>query len=123
MKTALIIGGGFAGVTAAYMLKNKGFKVTIIEATSYLGGGVRTYFYYRHPYTIGPHHLLINVDEMFIWDYFSNFLHLRELKHHTLTFVGDDEKFYTYPIHIDEVKNMQDYSKIQDELDNKDEKK
>ena len=118
-KTALIIGGGFAGCTAAYMLKEKGFKVTIIEGSSHLGGGCRTMFHGGHPYTYGPHHLLINRDEMYVWDYFEKFLTLRELEHHTMTYVAQDQAFYTYPIHVDEVEKMPDYQKIKHELDNK----
>ena len=119
MKKALIIGGGFSGCTAAYMMGEKGFDVTVIEGSNQLGGGCRTFNYYGHPYTFGPHHLLINLDEMFVWDYFEKFLELRELKHHTLTFVGADEDFYTYPIHQDEIEEMPDYDKIKHELDNK----
>lgn len=118
MKTAIIIGGGFAGCTAAHMLKEKGFdKVTVIEASSVLGGGCRTYFYNGHPYTFGPHHLLINLNEMYVKDYFEKFLTLRELSHHTLTYVAQDQNFYTYPIHKDEVETMPDYIKIKQELD------
>lgn len=116
MKKALIIGGGFAGCTAAYMLKKKGFEVTVIEGTDVLGGGCRTFFYHKHPYTYGPHHLLINVDEMYVWDYFSQFLTLRELKHHTMTYVSQDDRFYTYPIHRDEITEMPDKETIDREL-------
>jgi len=119
MKKAVIIGGGFAGVTAAYFLKNKGFNVTVIEGSGVLGGGCRTYEYYGHPYTFGPHHLLINESEMYVKEFFEQFIPLRELKHHTLTFVGSDREFYTYPIHEDEVKQMPDYEKIQKELQHK----
>jgi len=118
-KKALIIGGGFAGCTAAYMLKQKGFDVTVIEGSNQLGGGCRTMYHGGHPYTYGPHHLLINEDEMFVWDYFEKFLTLRELQHHTLTYVEQDRDFYTYPIHVDEVKQMPDYEKIKKELDSK----
>lgn len=119
MKKAVVVGGGFAGCTISHMLKEKGFEVTIIEATDVLGGGCRTYFYHGHPYTYGPHHLLINVDEMFIWDYFSKFLTLRRLHHHTLTYVSQDNRFYTYPIHEDEIKEMPDSKKIYNELKNR----
>ena len=119
MKTALIIGGGFAGCTAAYMLKEKGFdKVTVIEGSSQLGGGCRTFFHHGHPYTFGPHHLLINLNEMYVKDYFEKFLELKELQHHTLTYVASDREFYTYPIHKDEVEQMPDYEKIKNELEN-----
>lgn len=38
-----IIGGGIAGLTAAMILENAGFKVTIIEASGQIGGRVQTY--------------------------------------------------------------------------------
>lgn len=116
MKKAVIVGGGFAGCTAAYFLRNKGFEVTIFEGSGLLGGGCRTFFYHGHPYTFGPHHLLINVNEMFVWDYFSKFLTLRELKHHTMTYVSQDDRFYTYPIHKDEIAEMPDRDLIDKEL-------
>lgn len=119
MKRAVVVGGGFAGCTISQMLKEKGYDVTIIEGSNVLGGGCRTYFHQGHPYTYGPHHLLINVDEMFVWDYLSKFLTLRELHHYTLTYVSQDDAFYTYPIHIDEIKDMPDAEKIQQELKNR----
>lgn len=119
MKKAIVIGGGFAGCTAALMLKEKKFDVTLIEATGELGGGCRTYFYHGHPYTYGPHHLLINVNEMYVWDYFNRFLTLRQLKHHTMTYVSEDNTFYTYPIHEDEIPLMPDKEKIYQQLENR----
>lgn len=119
MKKAVVVGGGFAGCTISYFLKKKNFDVTIIEASNVLGGGCRTYFYHGHPYTYGPHHLLININEMYIWDYFSKFLDLRELKHHTITYVNSDNRFYTYPIHCDEIEEMPDKETIYSELENR----
>lgn len=116
MKKAVVIGGGFAGCTASYMLKQKGFDITLIEASKVLGGGCRTYFYHGHPYTYGPRHLLINVNEMFVWDYLSKFLTLRELKHHTITYVSPDNSFYSYPIHEDDIEKMPDRDNIKKEL-------
>ena len=37
-KTAIVVGGGLAGLTAAYELQNKGWQVTLLEAKSSLGG-------------------------------------------------------------------------------------
>ncbi len=37
-KTAIVIGGGVSGLTAAYELQNKGWQVTLLEAKSGLGG-------------------------------------------------------------------------------------
>jgi monoamine oxidase len=38
--TAVIIGAGFAGLAAAYQLKNAGWKVTVLEARDRIGGRV-----------------------------------------------------------------------------------
>jgi len=37
-KTAIVIGGGLSGLTAAYELQNKGWQVTLMEAKPSLGG-------------------------------------------------------------------------------------
>ena len=37
-KTAIVVGGGLAGLTAAYELQNKGWQVTLLEAKSGMGG-------------------------------------------------------------------------------------
>ncbi len=117
MKTALIIGGGFAGCTAANMLKQKGFDITIVEKTDVLGGGCRTFFYYGHPYTYGPHHLLIDIGAEHVLEYMQRYLDLREMDHYCMTFVGSDSSFYTYPIHRDEIDQMPDRKAIHSELD------
>lgn len=117
MKKALILGGGFAGCTAAYMLKNKGFDVTVLEGGHELGGGCRTFFYHRHPYTYGPHHLLVNANEQYVLEYFEKFLQMRELDHRLLTFVEQDHRFYGYPIHQDDIATMPDKDLILKELD------
>ena len=44
-KKVIIIGSGIAGLTAAYQLANKGYKVTLLESSSQLGG-LGTYFNY-----------------------------------------------------------------------------
>lgn len=115
-KTAVIVGGGFSGCAIAEMLKRKGFAPTIIEAGPTLGGGCRTFFYNGHPYTIGPRHILVNSNEMFVWDYMAQFLDMRELKHHSLTYVQQDQNFYTYPIHKDEIATMPDRDTINAQL-------
>ena len=116
MKKALIIGGGFAGCTAANILKERGFKCKIFEKSDVLGGGVITHFYHGHPYTFGPHHLLVDVDKMYIYDYYSKYLDFWQMDHHNMTYVGSDDAFYTFPIHSDEISLMPDNELIQNEL-------
>lgn len=118
MKKAVIVGGGFTGCTIGYLLKQKGFDVTIIEGSSLLGGGCRTHFYHGHPYTFGPHHLIVDVNDVKAWDYFNKFLPHRKLEHHVMTYVSQVNRFYTYPPHIDEVNEMPDKNKIFEEIKN-----
>ena len=42
-KHVIVIGAGFSGSTVAYLLKNKGYKLTILEAASHPGGGCWTH--------------------------------------------------------------------------------
>ncbi|WP_034644208.1 UDP-galactopyranose mutase [Desulfovibrio inopinatus] len=119
MKKAIVIGGGFCGCVVTEMLSKKGFEVTVVEAGDCIGGGCRTFFYHGHPYTIGPRHILVDVDEMYTWEYMERFVEMRELQHHSLTYVSQDDRFYTYPIHMDDIQSMPDKDTIEAELDNR----
>lgn len=55
MNTALILGGGVAGCSAAHFLAEKGFDCTIVNEREHLGGLARTETYAGHPYEFGPH--------------------------------------------------------------------
>jgi len=115
-KTVAVLGGGFAGCTAANILKKKGFDVTIFEKSNVLGGGVRTFFYHGHPYTFGTHHLLIDVDEMFIYEYYKEYCDFWEMDHYNLSYSAKDDQFFTFPLHIEEVDDMSDADRIKIEL-------
>ena len=45
VQTALVIGGGLAGLSAALAFAEQGFKATLVERTAELGGNARTLFY------------------------------------------------------------------------------
>ena len=49
-----IIGAGLTGLTAAYYLKNKGFRVTLFEKTDRAGGVIRTFAENGFVYEAGP---------------------------------------------------------------------
>src|SRR5258708_40136004 len=54
-----VIGGGITGLTAAYLAVKAGWRVTVLEASSQLGGLLETFpvggnrleFYYHHFFT------------------------------------------------------------------------
>ena len=65
MKNVIIIGAGPAGLTAGYELlkKNKGYKVTILEESSDIGGISRTVKYNGNRMDIGGHRFSLKMTE------------------------------------------------------------
>ncbi len=120
-KNALIIGGGFAGCTAAIeMSKKTGWNTLLVEKGNNLGAGVRTSFMSGHPYTYGPRHFLSHNTDVF--NYLNNIVPLRLCKEHQFTsYVEQDNNFYNYPIHEDDFQYMPDEDKIKKEISELDE--
>lgn len=116
MKKAIVIGGGFTGCTMAYFLRKKGFDVTVYEGSDVLGGGCRTYFYRNHPYTFGPHHLIIKTEDKEAWDFFDSFTPLRKIEHHVITYPNGGDRFYNYPPVESDIDLMPKAQKIKEEL-------
>ena len=115
MKTACILGGGFAGCAAAHQLEMEGgWDVTLIEASNQLGAGVRTSWHGGHPYTFGPRHFLTQRQD--VWDYMNAICPLRRLEHEFRTYVESDDQFYSYPIHEDDISRMPEADLIHYEL-------
>lgn len=118
MKTALIIGGGFAGCAAAHQLELAGnWDVTLVEALPYLGAGVRTSFWGGHPYTFGPRHFLTPKVEIF--NFLNEYVPMRRCQEHEfLTYVERDREFYNFPINKDDIPRMPDAEQIFREMEN-----
>ncbi len=116
MKKVLIIGGGFAGCASAHQLALLGgYDVTLVESAAELGAGVRTRWYGGHPYTFGPRHFLTQNDA--VYDYLNQLLPLRRCADHEfLTYVERDNRFYNFPIHMDDVRSMSDWPQIKNEM-------
>jgi len=116
MKTALIIGGGFAGCASAHQLALLGgWDVTVVEAAPFLGAGVRTKWYGGHPYTFGPRHFLTQNPKLF--EFLNRYVPLRRCaEHEFLAYIAEDEQFYQFPIHKDDISKMPDRDTIQSEL-------
>jgi len=104
MSRALILGGGFAGCTVAFLLKRAGWDVTLIEKEKNLGGGCRTFFYGGHPYTYGPRVYYGYNKAAFDW--LNSIVPLRLFPFELKTYVETHERFYTYPIHEDDIADL-----------------
>lgn len=116
MKTALVIGGGFAGCAATHQLALMGgWKVTLVEKAPFLGGGVRTFYHGGHPFTFGPRHFL--TPKQHIFAFLNKYVPLRSCADHEfLTYIEQDAQFYHYPIHRDDIPKMPEAGQIDAEL-------
>jgi len=116
MKTALIIGGGFAGCASAHQLALKGgWDITLVERSPYLGAGVRTQWWGGHPYTFGPRHFLTQKPE--IYEFLNQYCPIRLYpEHEFITYVEGDNAFYNFPINVDDISKMPDSKQINMEL-------
>ena len=119
MKRALIIGGGVAGCAAAHHLEMMGgWEVTLVEVAPFLGAGVRTQWYGGHPYTFGPRHFLTQNTR--VYEYLNDLVPLRLCaEHEFVTYVEQDNAFYNYPIHVEDVSRMPDRELIEREMQEK----
>lgn len=118
MKKALIFGAGFAGCTTAYLLGREGWNCTIIEKEAHIGGGCRTFFYGGHPYTNGPRPYYGYSEKTFNW--IDSFTRMRRFPFTLLSYIEQDQRFYSYPIHEDDLPKMKDGERIKDELGRRD---
>ena len=115
---ALILGGGFAGTTAAHLLNREGWSVTLIEKEPHLGGGCRTFFHCGHPFTYGPR-VYYGYSEK-VWRWVDSFVPLRRFAFELRTLahepVDADRKFWHYPPHEDDVDAYPRAEQIRAEL-------
>jgi UDP-galactopyranose mutase len=87
----------------------------LIESSNELGAGVRTKFWGGHPYTFGPRHFLTPHQKVF--DFLNKYVPLRICDdHQALTYVEQDNAFYNFPIHMDDLPRMPEYKKIKEEI-------
>jgi UDP-galactopyranose mutase len=117
-KKVLIIGGGFAGCATAYTLNELNhLDVTLVEKGNQLGAGVRTQYYGGHPYTFGPRHILTKNKE--VYKFLNNIVPMRKINTEFLSYVEDDNEFYSYPLNMDDVNKMPEKIKIQKQLEDR----
>ena len=115
MKKVLIIGGGIGGCVSAIELHNRGWDVVIAEGSDKLGGGLRTIEIGGHPCTFGPRHFLTQNEN--VYHYLNKHVPLRLCAEHEFySYVSQDQNFYNYPIHYDDINRMPDSEKIKSEI-------
>ena len=118
MKKAIILGGGFAGTTIAHLLAREGWQTTILEKEQHLGGGCRTFFHGGHPFTYGPRVYYGYSDKVFKW--LDSFVKIRRFPFELQTYVEQDGRFYSYPIHETDIPRMRQRDRILEELEARD---
>jgi len=114
-KSVLILGAGFTGCTLAYLLKQKGFEVTVLERDKVPGGGCRTYWYGGHPYTLGPR-IFFTRDEEVI-KLMASLIKIRQFYNKTWSYIENDKEFYHYPIYGADIPKMPDKDEILSQLE------
>jgi protoporphyrinogen oxidase len=95
-KSAVIIGGGPAGLTAAYELSKHMVPAVVLEADTVVGGIARTVNYKGYLFDIGGHRFFTKWDEVQqIWE---EILGDKFLKRPRLSRIYYRKKFFYYPL-------------------------
>lgn len=114
MSNVLVLGAGFGGATAAYLLARRGYDVTVLEGAPYPGGGTRTQWYGGHPYTFGPR-IFFSRDEQVI-SHITELVPFRHFYTRSFTYVATDGQTYNYPLQWQDIPLMPDHEQIEKEL-------
>jgi len=105
----------------AYLLKQEGYECTVIEKEDEIGGGCRTEFFGGHPFTYGPRVYYGYSKKVFNW--IDSFIKMRKFPLYLWSYVEQDQRFYNYPIHEDDIQEMPDKNEILKELKERDNSK
>ena len=92
----IVIGGGPAGLTAAYLLSKEGHKVTVLEGDDMLGGISRTAQYKGYRFDIGGHRFftkVIPVEALWYEILGDEFISVPRMSR-----IHYDGKFFDYPL-------------------------
>lgn len=95
-KTALVIGAGPAGLTAAWELSKRGVRTTVLEKYHLVGGISRTERYKNYYFDIGGHRFFTKVKE--VEDLWFEWMNEEFLLRPRLSRIFYGGKFYYYPL-------------------------
>jgi protoporphyrinogen oxidase len=95
-ERTVIIGGGPAGLTAAYNLCKKGIKCVVLEKDHVVGGLSRTVSYNGYHFDIGGHRFFTKVKA--VEDIWREVLGKNFLRRNRLSRIYYDGKFFNYPL-------------------------
>lgn len=116
MKKAIVIGAGFTGCMFAMMLKQKNWDVILVDKSSLVGGGVRTFYHGGHPFTYGPRHFIAPEKNQEAFDFLNQYVPMRMIKKINYSYQERDDLFVHYPTHADDIPKLSDGDQILREL-------
>ncbi len=100
-KQVIVLGGGLAGLAAAYELTRNDYSVTVIEEQDDVGGLARTFEKNGFHFDTGPHRWYTKSDMVNNW--MLDFMGDEIIKIPRLTRIYFDKKFFYYPIRFKNV--------------------
>ncbi len=92
----VVIGGGPAGLTAAYLLSKQGYAVTVLEGDNIVGGISRTAQYKGYRFDIGGHRFFTKIKP--VEDLWYEILGEDFISVPRLSRIHYDGKFFDYPL-------------------------
>lgn len=95
-KKIAVIGAGPAGLTAAYLLSEKGFSVDVFEASDQVGGLAKSFTLWNQTVDLGPHRFFTKnkmVDDLWLSMAKDDYKNVKRL-----TRIYYKQKFFYYPL-------------------------
>jgi protoporphyrinogen oxidase len=104
-KSVLVVGGGPAGLTAAYELVKRGSKAIVLEQSGQVGGIARTEVYKGYRFDIGGHRFFTKVEEVNqLWQEVMGDRFIQVPRLSRIYYRG---KFFSYPLQVfDTLSNL-----------------
>ncbi len=122
MKSVLIVGSGWAGISASYMLQNEGFRTTILEQKNVIGGHSRSEIYNGVIYEPnGPH--IFHTSNKEVNNFVTSFGMKRKFTHKVKSRIypeslKGDSILVSWPPQVKEMEQFSEWKKIKKELNN-----